>query len=135
MFFHIFFYYSKTIHEILGLVFVAAVVFHVIFNWKSMKRYFCKKVFLGSFVVISLVVAGFLADVESDGENPKRVVFESLFNAPIADSVKIFKKDFVATKIVLESKGVIIDPTTTIKDVANKMETSPFAVIQIITKE
>lgn len=57
-----------------------------------------------------------------------------LFNTPISDSVKIFKKDFVTTKMILESKGIKIDTTTTIKDVANKMKTLPFLVSKIITQ-
>ena len=45
MYFHLFDSYTKELHEIIGLFFVAVVFLHVFFNWNSMRTYFSKKVF------------------------------------------------------------------------------------------
>lgn len=40
IFFHVLDGYVRSMHEIVGIVFCVAVMFHVIFNFNSMKKYF-----------------------------------------------------------------------------------------------
>ena len=45
MFFHFYDSSVKELHEILGLVFVLVALFHIFYNFKSMKNYFSKNNF------------------------------------------------------------------------------------------
>lgn len=77
MYFHILDNYTKSMHEILGLVFIAIVFFHVLFNWKSMKNYFSNKIFFTAGGVISTIVLGFILTT-SNKPNPKRIEYHPL---------------------------------------------------------
>jgi hypothetical protein len=33
----------KIIHGITGILFAATGTFHIVYNWRTLKRYFCKK--------------------------------------------------------------------------------------------
>ena len=54
MFFHLFDDYTKVTHEILALAFVLFAIFHLIVNWKNLKRYFKKPAFSTSGMIVFL---------------------------------------------------------------------------------
>lgn len=132
MFFHILDRYTKNLHEILGLAFVVAVIFHVIFNWKGMKSYFTKKVFAVASILVLAVALGFIANTK-DGKNPKRVIIDSILNAPINNSFVILNGDVDMAKTQLESAGIMIKTADSIQEIADKNEVSPFKVVDIIS--
>ena len=134
MFFHFFDDYVKELHEILGLFFVAVVLFHVFYNFKSMKNYFTKKIFAFSALAISIVSLVFILNTP-DGENPKRAIIMSMLDANIESSVSILKKDIVDVKNRLELKGITIKENDTIKSVAQNNKMSPFELVGIIIEE
>ena len=128
MFFHIFDNYTKQLHEILGLAFVAIVFFHLIFNWNSMKTYFSKKIFYISATIISIISLVFILNA-NEGPNPKRILFNSVINAPIEKSLSILSNDYDEAIMKLEDAGLKIENAKTIKELAKINQMSPFDII------
>lgn len=91
MFFHIFDGYTKTMHEILGLVFFVAVILHVFYNFKPFKRYFSNKTFYALGIIFVLVAGGFVTNAylnpKSKTDKYKKLVFKS----PIQNAAKILE--------------------------------------------
>ena len=67
MYFHLFTSSVKDLHEILGLLFVVAALFHVLVNFKQMKQYFSKKIFLSLAVVVTIISSGFIINSSAGG--------------------------------------------------------------------
>lgn len=133
MFFHIFDKYTKQLHEILGLVFVLVALFHVLFNWKSMKNYFNKKSFILSFFLVSIVSLAFIFSASKEGENPKRVVFNKIFTSSLHKSLVLFDDYDKAIK-KLENSGLKVQGAKSIIELSKINNTSPFRIISIISK-
>lgn len=134
MFFHLFDSYTKRMHEYLGLVFVMAALLHVFVHIKSTKQYFTKKVFLGFVVVFLAVVIGFTSSVKDGGANPKKLVFEKVFESPLEKSLVLFAKSSEDAKAKLEAKGIKILDSNSIMQLAKSNKTNPFEIINIISK-
>lgn len=133
MYFHLFDAYTKDLHEILGLAFVAIVILHVYFNWKSMKSYFTKKIFLVSFLLVSAVSLGFILTSET-GENPKKTLIVSMLNAPLENSLAILSDDKDEAIMKLENAGLKTNGAKSIKDLAKMNNVSPFKVVSTLNK-
>ena len=132
MFFHILDNYTKSMHEILGLVFVGVVFFHVLFNWKSMKTYFSKKVFLGSALVTLMLVLGFIFTSEQEGQNSKRAITGAVFKMPIENSVKILGSDIEVVKTKFDNADIKYSDDSSIFKIAKNNNISPFKVVKVI---
>lgn len=128
MFFHIFDKYTKNLHEILGLVFVLIVIFHLIFNWKSFKKYFSNKIFYASAVIITAISLGFILNTK-ECTNPKRILFNSMLNAPIEKTFVLISDDYESAKAKLINLGFIIKDGSSLKELAKLNKTSPFNII------
>ncbi len=134
MYFHILDNYTKSMHEILGLAFVAIVFFHVLFNWKSMKKYFSNRLFFIAGTVISIIVLSFIITTSNE-PNPKKVVFDSVFNKPIEKTSILFTNSFKSAKEKLKDANIEFEANTSIKELALKNKISPFKIINILSKE
>jgi len=132
MYFHLFDKYTKELHEILGLGFVAAVVFHVAFNFKSMKQYFTKKIFYALSIVTIIVTLGFVLNTP-EGEHPKKIIFQKIINGDINTTFLLLTGDIDLAKIKLEEKGIIINSSQSIKEISKANDKNPFEIIEIIT--
>ncbi|WP_294964294.1 hypothetical protein, partial [Sulfurimonas sp.] len=131
---HFFDNYVKDLHEILGLFFVLVVLFHILYNFKSMKNYFSKKVFAFSALSIVAVSMAFVFSVE-DGNNPKKAMIMSMLNTPIENSTRVFGKNIFDVAKKLELKGISITKGDTIKGIAQKHKISPFEVVDMILQK
>jgi len=134
MFFHFFDNYVENLHEILGLLFIVVVLFHVVYNFKSMKNYFSKKIFGLSALGIVMVSLIFILNAK-DGHNPKKAMIVSMLNAPIENTLIVLEKDFTKAKTKLELKGFFVTKYDTIKSIADKNDVSPFEVVDTIIQE
>lgn len=134
MFFHILDNYTKQMHEILGLAFIAIVMLHIFFNWKSMKNYFSNRIFFSSGIIVTIVALGFILSTSNE-PNPKRVVFESVFNQPIEKTSVLFSDSYVKAKETLENKGIKVEDGKSIKELAMLNKTSPFKIISILNEK
>ena len=132
MFFHFYDRPVKELHEYLGLAFVAAVIFHLFYNWKSMKSYFNKKSFYASLIAGAIVSAIFVISNQTEGKHPKGVVFDAVFFAPTAQSYALLKVKDASLK--LKSAGLEVIEGETIMGIAKANKTSPFRIISILTQ-
>ncbi len=135
MYFHILDAFTKNMHEILGLVFVGAVVFHVFFHWHSMKKYFTKKVFLSSLLVVFIVVSGFIYNSSNAGVNPKQSVIEAVLKAPIKESIRILGSNMQSVESKFKNSDIKFEKEVSILEIAQSNNTSPFRIVAIIVAE
>lgn len=133
MFFHFFDSYVKELHEILGLVFVAAAILHVVANWKAMKNYFSKKVFLGAILLTVIVSAGFVVSSLNKGENPKGVMMGRVLNGPSIITFQLLNGDYNRAVEKLKAQNIIVTEGKSIGEIAKENKTSPFKIVQIIS--
>lgn len=134
MFFHLFESYVKELHEILGLFFVAAVLFHLFYNWGGMRRYFPKKIFVVTALAVLTATSAFLLSAEG-GENPKVVIIEAVLGAPLGEVSRLLGVDSQEATQRLAEEGFILSGQGTIIDIAKSNERSPFEVIQLIRQQ
>jgi Na+/melibiose symporter-like transporter len=133
MFFHIFDEYTQTVHEMLGLAFVLASFFHIYVNWKPMKRYFSKKIFLISgilvfFISLSLLFFG------KDHKDTQDVIIDLLLNSPIPHSFVVLNEDYEKTKTKLEKAGIVVDGSTTIEEISKNNGISSRKIVAAIMR-
>ena len=99
-----------------------------------MKNYFSNKMFYFSGLVVSIVALGFILSV-SDEPNPKRVVFNSVFNKPIEKTSVLFSDSYIQAKDKLQKAGIQVEDGKSIRELAKLNKTSPFRIITILSKE
>ena len=132
LYFHLFNGYIKSLHEILGLLFVAAAAFHIFVNWKSMKNYFSKKIFLSFLILFTLISASFITQSLEQTANPKKYVLQHVMKAPLQTSFKILNLDEQAALALLQSKGFTVSKQHSIQSIAKENRTSPFEIIALL---
>lgn len=135
MFFHFNDMLVKELHEILGLVFVAAAFLHVFVNWKSMKSYFSKKIFISALVITTAVSGLFIFQSADKGDNPKKIMMEKIMTAPLIDSLKVLNGNYENAIKKLASKNIQILDNKTLKDLAKANNTNPFKIVGIVTSK
>lgn len=135
MFFHFYDKYVKEMHEILGLVFVAAALFHVIANWKAMRNYFSKKVFLFAVAVTLVVSAGFVVKSLGEGENPKGLMMGRVLNGPSTITFQLLNGSYTKAVEKLKAQNIIVSENKSISEIAKENKTSPFRIVEIISSK
>lgn len=125
----------KELHEILGLAFVVAAVLHVFVNWKAMKNYFSKKIFISFVIVLALISGVFISNNLSAGENPKGLVLKSMIEAPINSSLQVLNVDYDKAMNKLKNGNITNVDGNSILAIAKTNKTSPFKIIAIITSK
>lgn len=128
MFFHILDNFTKEIHEILGLAFVAVAGFHVIVNWKAMKNYFNKKSFAFSALSVLVISSMFIFNAPT-GESPKHQVFNKLFEGPLEKTLVFLGDDLTKSTNILLENGIKIEDAKSLKDLARLNKISPFEIV------
>jgi hypothetical protein len=135
MFFHFYDHYVEHLHEWLGLFFIAAVFLHVFYNFKSMKSYFTKKLFLASAVVLLGVSLIFIAGETEKKESPKKAMLQALLKAPIESSSKILGVSMEQSSARLIERGLIFQESQSAEEIAKANGISPYQVISTIVKK
>lgn len=133
MFFHVLDEYTQTVHEVLGLAFVLASVFHIYVNWKPMKRYFAKTRFLISGIVV-LFISLTLVFLGKDHKDTEDVIIDSLLKSPISNSFVVLNKDYDKTKTKLEKTGIVVDGSTTIEEMSKNNGISSQRIVEAIMR-
>jgi Na+/melibiose symporter-like transporter len=131
MYFHLFDKYTKDMHEILGLVFVGAVLLHVLFNFNSMKQYFKKKIFFLISAITLMTAVLFIVNAPED-KNPKRLILTTVINTTIDKSFPLFAGDMDLATIKLTEAGIKIDGAKSIREISMINNKSPFEIIRIL---
>lgn len=134
MYFHFYDKYVKEMHEVLGLVFVGAVLLHVTAHRNNLKGYMKKPFFQFLSVVVLITAALFIADVK-DGPNPKKVIINSVLDAPLQNSITVFQADRQNVEKKLTDQGFKVDFSKSIRELAKEKNTSPYRVVDLITQK
>lgn len=136
MFFHLFDAPLKELHEILGIGFVLAALFHVMFNFSSMKRYFTKKVFIFAGILGILVSSAFIVQsVKQQGENPKTLLIQKALDAPLDVSFALLNISTKEAFAKLERSHIILKNEATISQIAQANKTSPFQIVSLLNAQ
>lgn len=135
MFFHIFGMEVTALHNILGLVFVVAGVSHVIMNFKAMKNYFSKKIFISASLIVTIISAGLIYASSTQGKNPKEVLFNKVFSAPNTTSFALLSNSYEEAIKKLKEQNINIIQNNTIEAIAKANNVSPFKIIKIIVNK
>jgi len=133
MFFHVLDGYTEVVHEFLGLLFTIFAILHTVLNWKSLKSHFKKKIFVNSFIVVSLVSVLFIYLGIGHGE-PERIIMEKLTKADINRTFSILDIDYFEAEKILKSNNILIGKSRTIEEVGLKNQLSPEEIIELILK-
>lgn len=133
MYFHILDSYTKDLHEILGLAFVAVAILHVYVNFKPMKKYFSKKIFLASTALVVAVSLGFILNPKQGG-GIKHQILDSVLESPISKSFSVLNIDTNTAMSKLKSAGIKIENANSIQSIAKENKISPLKVANIILK-
>ncbi len=134
MFFHLFSMQVKELHEILGVVFVIAALFHIFFNWGSMQRYFTKKTFLGAFALTAIVSGVFVVNNLS-GVDSKGIILRKVLDAPLQSSLSILGVERDVALKRLQANGIKLEEGKNITEIAKANQTNPFRIVGILTEE
>lgn len=133
MYFHLFSGQVKDLHEILGLIFFMAVITHVFYNFKSMKNYFTKKVFITIAIATLVVTNTFILQSLEKGDNPKGLIIESILKAPLNETYRILSIGNPKEKLTKENFH--ITDASSLEELAKLNNTNPFKIISILTKD
>lgn len=133
MYFHILDNFTKDLHEILGLAFVAVAFGHIFVNFKAMKNYFKKRAFIISSVIVLAISAGFIVTSET-GKNPKHTAINAVLDSPIEKSFVLFDANTQNIKTKLQNAGIKLQDASSIKEIASLNKVSPFKIVSIISR-
>ncbi|KIM13149.1 MAG: hypothetical protein KU38_00310 [Sulfurovum sp. FS08-3] len=130
LFFHLFESHIKELHEVIGVVFVAAVLLHIVANWRAMRNYFAKKIFIIMGVGVVIVSSGLIAPTFAKQEpSPKKIVIDAMFHAPIEDSFAVLASQNAVAK--LQAQGIKMEGNT-IEEIAKANAVSPYKIVAIV---
>lgn len=132
LYFHFYDMQVRELHETLGLAFVVATLFHIFVNWKNMKNYFSKKIFIIAAIITPVITSGFIINSLDQNINPKTLVLQSVVKAPLEDSLKVLNIELEDAMNNLKAEYVNGLDSKNIFEIAKANETSPFKVILVI---
>jgi len=135
MYFHFYDKYVKELHEVLGLVFVTVALFHVFANWKAMKNYFSKKVFLFAVAITFVVSSAFIISSLEKGDNPKKMLIGKVLNTPTTISFKLLNGDYEKAVEKLKAENIVFSEGKSISIIAKENNISPFKIVSIISSK
>lgn len=113
----------KFAHEIAGIAFSAAIVLHVLSNWRSFRGYFTRGRAVGIVVTAWLIGAALIITTALSGPGEAdQVVTDSVSQAPIATLAPIAGKDLQELVDQLRSDGYAIeDPAISAEQLATQL--------------
>jgi hypothetical protein len=135
-----------NLHVMFGFLMVIVAIWHIIVNWKPLKKYLFQKESLISLVIVAIVVIGtvknvypfkLVSDLEEQIKNSWEV---SKAEIPIAHGELLSLKDFCKKLNIplkdavskLKQKGIEFSVDETLKEIALKNNTTPYKIYQII---
>lgn len=119
MFFHLSTGLNKVVHEWIGLGMVAAIVLHVVLNWRAFKGYFKRPVAM-SLIAGAVVILGlsFMPTAEAEGGRPDFAAIELVNNAPLTELAPLLDTDAADLVSRLATQGVTASEDQSLSDLA-----------------
>lgn len=121
LFFHTNTTLNKVVHEYVGLVMVAAVILHVVLNWRAFQTYFKRPVALTLMGASAVMLAASFVSLgeETGGTRPDMAVLQMVSSASLTDLAPIMGTDATDLVARLAEQGVTATPDQTLIDLSN----------------
>ena len=121
LFFHTNTTLNKVVHEYVGLVMVAAVILHVVLNWRAFQTYFKRPVALTLMGASAVMLAASFVSLgeETGGTRPDMAVLQMVSSASLTDLAPIMGTDAAELVARLAEQGVTATPDQTLIDLSN----------------
>ena len=121
LFFHTNTTLNKVVHEYVGLVMVAAVILHVVLNWRAFQTYFKRPVALTLMAASAVMLAASFVSLgeETGGTRPDMAVLQMVSSASLTDLAPIMGTDAAHLVARLAEQGVTATPDQTLIDLSN----------------
>ncbi|MGZ3691840.1 MAG: DUF4405 domain-containing protein [Pseudobdellovibrio sp.] len=129
--------YNKPAHEWVGLVMVAAVVFHTIVNWKSLKNHFVNNKIgraLMIFGAVFLLMSFYQGPKEGNKKaGPNQLVMEQVLKSPIAKVAVFIDKPVDEIMSKLKAQGLnVTDSNQSLQQITNENRELQFKALRAI---
>jgi hypothetical protein len=118
LFFHLNTTFNKVAHEYLGLVMVAAVVLHMVLNWRAFTTYFKKPLALGLMGVFVVALALSFVPTSGTQGRPEFAVVDVAMNTPIQDLAPMLGTDAGGLIARLTEMGIEATAQQSLTDLA-----------------
>jgi len=138
-----------NMHVMFGILMSVVVIWHIVINWKPMKKYLFQKESIYALIVTVLITVGSVANVE-----PFRSVFKfeesikeswkvSKAEIPIAHGELLTLKEFCnkvgidvnRAVLKLKTKNITFALSDTLKEIARKNNLTPYEIYEIIKSQ
>ena len=122
----------KSMHEWLGLLFVAAIVLHVLNHWMPVSRYLKNRQALGIIAVVVITAAGWIITNGTTEENPAKRLFAKAQQAPLSAIAGLQSEPVEHIVGRLQMAGItVISEQQSVADIATKNRRNPMELISI----
>lgn len=108
LFFHLGEGLVKSAHEWLGMLFVLAMLIHILSNWNAITQHFRQRIARTATLTIVLVTGLFLGSGAISQTGGPNVVYQALEEAPITSLALLFKVDESALIDELGNRGLVV---------------------------
>ena len=134
MFFHVGEQLVKSMHEWLGLVFVAAILLHVLNHWMPFSRYLQNRRALSVIAMVCILALGWMLFTGGDDrQHPAKRLVSSMQQAPIALLAELQHQDSQQLLTTLRNAGVRVDnDQQSLNQLASVNQRNPFELLDLI---
>lgn len=117
MFFHLNTTFNKVAHEYLGLVMIAAVVLHLVLNWRAFTTYFKRPLAIGIMGIFVLALGlSFVPTSQQGGGRPEFGAVRMVITAPVSALAPMLGTDTQGVIDRLAAQDVTATPDQSLSD-------------------
>ena len=123
----------KGMHEWLGLLFVAAIVLHVLNHWMPVSRYLKNKQALAIITLVIITAAGWIITNGTTEEHPAKRLFAKAQQAPLSAIAGLQSEPVEEIVGRLQMAGItVVSEQQTLADIATKNSRNPMELFSIV---
>ncbi|MCV6589537.1 MAG: DUF4405 domain-containing protein [Marinobacterium sp.] len=133
MFFHLGDSLVKGAHEWIGMLFVIAMVLHILQHWPAFRRYFAQR--KGVIVISAVLLAstGFVAaSALSTSKHPAHLVVDTVLSLPLEKVAVINDITTAQLQQQLDTAGISADNNDTLAALAHQHQRHPFELLALV---
>ena len=119
MFFHLNSTFNKVAHEYLGLVMIAAVVLHVILNWRAFTIYFKRPLAMGIMGAFVLALGLSFVPSSQQGGRPEFRAVQMVMSTPVSSLAPMLGTDTQGVIKRLAAQDITATPGQSLSELTN----------------
>ena len=133
MFYHLEEGLVKSMHEWLGLLFVVAIVLHVLNHWMPVSRYLQSKQAVAIIVLVLAIAGGWIATSGDTREHPAKRLLGKVQRAPLSVVAGLQNEPIDALMSRLQQAGItVVSQQQSVADIAAKNSRNPMELMDIL---